>query len=139
MEIPTMRNKYLILFFVCLFLTLSFGAINAQDETTINIAWPYSVPPDGHFNSFASNAINLGGNTYEDLMEPPFAVYMWASGTYEGMLAESFGFDADNNYTITLKSGVTWSDGTPVTAEDIVTTFYTGYLIGFPSWSYIES
>jgi peptide/nickel transport system substrate-binding protein len=135
-----MQKKRLILAFVCLFLTLIVGVASAQDEgTTINIAWPYSVPPDGHFNSFASNVINLGGGTYQDLMEPPFAVYLWAAGTYEGMLADSFGFDEDNNYVITLKSGVMWSDGTPVTAQDVVTTFYTGYLIGMPAWSYIES
>jgi peptide/nickel transport system substrate-binding protein len=134
-----MHKKRLILFIIGFFLVLSFGAASAQDETTINIAWPYSVPPDGHFNSFASNVINLGNNTYQDLMEPPFAVYMWASGKYEGMLADKFGFDEDNNYTITLKSGVTWSDGTPVTAKDVVTTFNTGYLIGMPAWSYIKS
>lgn len=134
-----MQKKYLILVFVFLFLALSFGAASAQDETTINIAWPYSVPPDGHFNSYASGVINLGGNTYQDLMEPPFAVYLWGSGTYEGMLAESFGFDEENNYVITLKSGVTWSDGSAVTAQDIVTTFYTAYLIGAPVWNYVTS
>jgi len=134
-----MQKKYLVLLFACLFLALSFSALQAQDETEINIAWPYQMPPDGHFNSFASGVINLGGNTYQDLMEPPFAVYKWAEGVYEGMMAESFGFDADNNYTITLKSGVTWSDGSAVTSQDIVTTFNTGYLIGFPSWSYITS
>jgi len=134
-----MHKKRLILFLISLMLSLAFGVVQAQDETTIYIAWPYQVPPDGHFNSFASGVINLGGNTYQDLMEPPFAVYKWAEGTYEGMLAESFDFDEDNNYVITLKSGVTWSDGTTVTAQDVVTTFYTGYLIGMPAWSYIES
>ncbi len=132
-------QKKLVLFFVCLLLTISFGAVSAQDETTINIAWPYQLPPSGHFNSFATDVINLGGNTYQDLMEPPLAVYMWGQGEYEGMLAESFGFDENNNYVVTLKEGITWSDGTPVTAEDVVTTFNTGYLIGMPVWAYIDS
>jgi peptide/nickel transport system substrate-binding protein len=132
-----MHKKHLVLFFVLLFLALSFGAASAQDGATINIAWPYQLPPDGHFNSYASGVINLG--VYHDLMEPPFAVYMWAAGAYEGMAAESFGFDDDNNYVITLKSGVTWSDGTAVTAQDVVTSFYTGYLIGSPVWSYVAS
>lgn len=135
-----MPKKRFTLLFLCLLLALTFGAANAQDEgTTINIAWPYQLPPDGHFNSFASGVINLGGNTYQDLMEPPFAVYLWGAGTYEGMMAESFGYDEDDNYVITLKSGVSWSDGTPVTSQDILTTFYTGYLIGAPAWSYVES
>jgi peptide/nickel transport system substrate-binding protein len=133
------KKRSLILVFLALMLVLGFGAVNAQDEgTAINIAWPYQIPPDGHFNSFASNVINLGGNTYQDLMEPPLAVYMWSSGVYEGMLADTFGFDEDNNYVVTLKSGVMWSDGTPVTAQDVVTTFNTGYLIGMPVWSYID-
>lgn len=134
-----MLKKQYGLLFVFLLLTLSFGSLRAQDETTINIAWPYQVPPDGHFNTYASNVLNLGGNTYQDLMEPPLAVYMWSQGSYEGMMAESFGFDDENNYVVTLKSGVTWSDGTPVTAQDVVTSFYTGYLIGWTSWNYIES
>jgi peptide/nickel transport system substrate-binding protein len=133
-----MQKKRSLLFLICLFLTLAFSTAQAQDETTINIAWPYQLPPDGHFNSFATNVINLGGNTYQDLMEPPFAVYIWSSGTYEGMMAESFGFDDENNYVITLKSGVTWSDGTPVTAQDVVTTFQTNYLIGAAVWNYVS-
>ena len=134
-----MNRKHFILFFISVLLILSFSAVGAQDETTINIAWPYQLPPDGHFNTFSSNVINLGGNTYQDLMEPSSAVYIWSTGTYEGMLAESFGFDDDNNYVVTLKSGVTWSDGTPVTAQDVVTSFNTGYLIGRPVWNYITS
>ena len=63
-----MQKKYLVLLFACLFLAVSFSALHAQDETTINIAWPYQLPPSGHFNSFASDVINLGGNTYQDLM-----------------------------------------------------------------------
>lgn len=134
-----MQKKHLAFLFLLL-LTFSFATVNAQDEgATINIAWPYQLPPDGHFNSYASGVINLGGNNYQDLMEPPFAVYMWSQGVYEPMMAESFGFDEDNNYVITLKEGVTWSDGTPVTSQDIVTTFYTAYLIGAPVWSYVES
>ncbi len=135
-----MQKKHLILLVACLALMISLGTVIAQDEgTEINIAWPYSVPPDGHFNSYASGAINLGGNTYQDLMEPPLAVYLWSQGTYEGMLAESFGPDADGNYVVTLKSGVTWSDGTPVTSQDIVTTWSVGYMIGWIEWTDIAS
>jgi peptide/nickel transport system substrate-binding protein len=134
-----MHKKHLAFLFLLL-LTLSFATVSAQDEgATINIAWPYQLPPDGHFNSYASGVINLGGNTYQDLMEPPFAVYMWSEGVYEPLLAESFGFDEDNNYVVTLKDGVTWSDGSALTSQDIVTTFYTAYLIGASVWNYVDS
>lgn len=135
-----MRKHRFAFLFVCFLLALSFSAVSAQDDgTVINIAWPYQVPPDGHFNSFATGVINLGGNNYQDLMEPPLAVYLWSQGVYEGMMAESFGYDENNNYVVTLKDGVTWSDGTPVTAQDVVTTFDTGYLIGWAVWNSIES
>jgi peptide/nickel transport system substrate-binding protein len=85
---------------------------------------------------FAANRIDLG--IYFDLMNPPLAVYIWATGEYEGMAAESFGFDADSNYTVTLKSGVTWSDGSPMSSADIATTFHTNYIVGSVSWNSID-
>src|SRR4051794_36905131 len=70
--------------------------------TSIALAWPYKLPPDGHFNTLAANGI-LADSVYLDLMEPPLAVYMWAQGKYEGMLADTFGFDKDNNYVVKIK------------------------------------
>jgi peptide/nickel transport system substrate-binding protein len=109
---------------------------NAQEGTTFYGGWPYELPPDGHFNTFASKAINLG--TYQPLMEPPLATYIWDAGTYEGMAASEFGFDEDNNYVVTLKPDITWSDGTPLTSEDVVATFNTAYLIGAAAWDSLE-
>lgn len=106
-------------------------------QSTINVAWPYSLPPDGHFNTYASGRISLG--IYQDLFEPPLAVYMWATGEYEGMAAESFGFDADGNYSVTLVDGASWSDGTPVTSADLVAMFNTGYLVGWSVWDNLIS
>lgn len=133
-----LKNRIFALFIV-LALTLGFGGVViAQDDVpTFYGGWPYQVPPDGHFNSYSTGAITLG--IYQDLMEPPIAVYMWADGVYEGVLAESFGYDEDNNYVITLKDGVTWSDGSEVSSQDIIATFYTGYLIGSPVWNDVSS
>ena len=39
---------------------------------------------------------------------------MWAKGQYEGMLADSFAFDKDNNYVVKLKDGVTAGSEMPV-------------------------
>ncbi len=119
-----------------LFLSLCLAVpVFAQD--TINIAWPYQLPPDGHFNTYASGRISLG--IYQDLMEPPLGVYIWADGAYEGIAAESFGFDDDGNYLVTLQSGATWSDGTAVSSADLVATFNTGYVIGWSVWDNLES
>ncbi len=120
-----------------LFLIVSLLLAIPAFGQTINVAWPYQLPPDGHFNTYASGRISLG--IYQDLMEPPLAVYMWAEGAYAGIAAESFGFDEDGNYSVTLVSGATWSDGSPVTSADLVATFNTGYLIGWSVWDNLES
>lgn len=117
-------------------LVLSFGAVNAQDGAVGKLAWPYSVPPQGHFNEFAAGRIDLG--IVFDLMYPPMAFYHWGAAEYEGILADSFGFDQDNNYVVTLKSGSAWSDGTPVTSQDIVTTFNVFYLTNHQAWNSIS-
>lgn len=126
------KRSFLFAVMVSLYLLTSAFAQN-----TINIAWPYQLPPDGHFNTYSSGAINLG--IYQDLMEPPLSVYMWGDGKYEGIAAEAFGFDEDGNYTVTLIAGKTWSDGTPITSADIVATFNTGYLVGWSVWDNLES
>ena len=108
------------------------GTAAAQKGPTFYGGYPYPVPPDGHFNTFATNAINFYG-FYSDLLEPPLGIYKWADGKYEGMLADTFGFDG-NDYVVTLKDGITWSDGTPFTSADVVTTFNITYLLGYPVW-----
>ena len=50
--------------------------------------------------------------------EPPLAVLLWATGDYEGMIAEEFGWDADGNYVIKMVEGYSWSDGSGMTADD---------------------
>ncbi len=119
-------------------LALSLFAVGlAQDGSTFYGGWPYQLPPDGHFNSFSVGGIILG--PYQNLMEPSLATYVWSAGEYEPMLAESFDFDEDNNYVVTLKDGLTWSDGTPLTADDVVTTFNVGYLLNFTVWDSLDS
>ena len=107
--------------------TLLLVGSPALAQTVFNGAWPYQVPPDGHFNSFASGGMVMG--PYQDLMEPALAFYNWGEGEYMGQVAESFAFDG-SDYVVTLKEGLTWSDGTPLSAADIVTTYNVAYLLG---------
>lgn len=49
-----------------------------------------------------------------------------SDGKLEGDLAESWNVDETGKvYTVKLRSGVTWHDGTPLTAEDVVFTYHT--------------
>ena len=123
-----------ITLFVLLFALsmLAFLPAQAQDNV-LNVAWPYQVPPTGHFNTFASNGITLG--QYQDIHEPPIAVLMWATGDYQGMVAEEFGWDADGNYVIKMVEGNSWSDGSAMTADDLMATFNIFRLRGDAVWA----
>ncbi|NJO83228.1 MAG: hypothetical protein HC828_10685 [Blastochloris sp.] len=135
------NNRFAILLTLLLAVMLSVSAVGAQDEPTqFAGGWPYQLPPDGHFNTFASGAILRDSAPYFPLMQPHSAYWIWSEGRYEPMLAESFGFNDDGStYTLTLKDGVTWSNGEPVTSADVVATFNTLYLIGAAVWSDISS
>jgi peptide/nickel transport system substrate-binding protein len=128
-----MGKRFLvILTLVLTVILLAFAPAQAQ-ENILNVAWPYTVPPTGHFNSFATNGITLG--QYQDLIEPPLAVLHWATGEYEGMVAEEFGWDADNNYVVKLVEGYSWSDGSAITADDLMATFNIFRLRGDAVWA----
>jgi len=127
------KKRSLSLLVVVLAMLVAIGVANAQSTpTTFAGGWPYQQPPTGHFNVYATNNLNLG--IYYDVMNPPLAIYHWASGDYEGELADKFGFDQDNNYVVTLKSGIKWSDGTPLTAQDLVTSFDILYMQSATEW-----
>jgi peptide/nickel transport system substrate-binding protein len=132
------KKRGITLLLIVLAMVFAFSAVSAQDEgNIINVAWPYQPPPTGHFNPYATNGLTLG--IYNDVSNPPLAIYKWAAGAYEGYLAESFGFDEDNNYVVTLKSGIMWSDGTPVTSADVVGTFVVRYLLNHQAWASISN
>ena len=70
-----------------------------------------------------------------DLHEPPIAVLKWATGDYEGMIADEFGWDDDANYVIKMVEGVAWSDGSPMNADDLMVTFNIFRLRGDAVWA----
>jgi len=106
-------------------------------------AWPFQVPPKGHFNIVVGVPdgilTGISNGPYIDLIVPPSAMYLWKEQKYEGLLAESWSLDTDaKTYTITLKSGLTWSDGKPVTSKDVLTTWWVLRLIRNVGWNYID-
>lgn len=133
-----MLKKIFVIFSILVAIVMmAIVPVGAQDEGAIlNVAWPYVVPPTGHFNTFASNGLLLG--QYQDIHEPPLAVLLWASNEYEGMAASEFGWDEDGSYVVTLVDGVTWSDGSALTADDLMSTFNLFRLRGDAVWSNIS-
>ena len=99
-------------------------------------AWPYVLPPQGHWNYYATNAI-VSGSIYTDLFIPSLAVYNWAGNKYDYWLAESSKQNGDN-YDVKLRSGLKWDDGKPFTAKDVVTTYMVGRLAAYGIWNFID-
>ena len=98
--------------------------------------WPYVLPPQGHWNYFATNAI-LGGGIYPDLYIPSLAVYRWADAKWDFWLAQSATQSGDT-YEVKLRSGVKWDDGTAFTSKDVATTYWVGRLAAYGIWNFID-
>lgn len=102
--------------------------------------WPYRLPPDHHLNAYGSGGpLDNLGNTYRELVELAPAFYMWGSDEYVSLLAESWGFTDDNAaYEYILLPDLLWSDGNPITADDVVATYALGRLVGWSQFNYID-
>jgi len=98
--------------------------------------WPYVLPPQGHYNYFATNAI-IGDSIYRDLFIPSLAVYRWADNKWDFWLAQSATQNGDN-YDVKLRSGLKWDDGKPFTSKDVVTTYIVGRVASFNIWNFID-
>lgn len=99
-------------------------------------AWPYVVPPAGHFNTYLPN--NLGMGIYHQLSEEPLAFYYWESGKYEPVLATQWRLVPPDRVEVQLRRGVTFSDGTAFNADDVIATFTLGRLFNWVIWRYVE-
>jgi peptide/nickel transport system substrate-binding protein len=103
--------------------------------TSFNAAYPYSVPPEGHFNAFSSGFLSVG--IYVGLMEVPLFYYKWATDEYIPMLATDYEVVGDDTLKVYLRKGVTWSDGNEFTAEDVISHFTLRRLQQSSVWDYL--
>ncbi|HET6316002.1 MAG TPA: hypothetical protein VFG86_06070, partial [Chloroflexota bacterium] len=52
-------------------------------------AWPFEVPPAGHFNSFEAKSIfGFTPTLYWDFFEAPLAIWRWADAKWEYILGQ---------------------------------------------------
>lgn len=134
------KKMIAFLFMTMLFASFGTSAQEAPSGTLLG-TWPYVLPPDHHLNSFATQGLNDNlGILYRPMVELTPAYYLWASGTYEGFLAEEWGFTEDNTaFWFKLKEGLLWSNGDPITADDVVNTYAIGRLLGWSQFTYINA
>lgn len=100
-------------------------------------AWPYDLPPKGHYNYFAASGIILQVSVYIDLFQPSLAFYKWADAKWDYWLAESSSLSG-NVFEVKLRPNLKWSDGSAFSAKDVVTTFTVGRMDSTPIWNYID-
>ena len=138
--------KRLLALFVLLCLLVGVVPTFAQDDAptgTFLGTWPYVLPPEHNFNAFVTSGglnSNLDLTIYRNLVQLPPAYFMWATGEYQPLLADSWGFTEDNSaYEITLNADAMWSNGEPVTASDVVNTYALGRLINWAQFNYISN
>ena len=101
--------------------------------------WPYLVPPQGHFNTFATNFVNLG--LYWDLVEMPLGIYYWKTDDWMKLMAVDWELLPEGNpdtFRVHLRQGIKWHDGTDFTAKDVLSTFHLGYLFNWAVWNYVD-
>jgi peptide/nickel transport system substrate-binding protein len=72
------------------------------------------------------------------MLETPMAIYDWANSKFIPLLATEWTNEADNWYTVKLRSGVKWSDGSDFSSADVVTTFQLARVVGLAVWRYID-
>lgn len=101
-------------------------------------AFPYQVPPTGHWNSYVPDGIPNGVSIYWDLLEEPLARYKWASNDWTPLLASKWEVQAPDKFIVTL-ADAKWSDGAAVTSKDVVATFDVGRLFNWTVFQYVDT
>jgi peptide/nickel transport system substrate-binding protein len=131
--------KRLLMVIALLILALSLVPVAAQDAPQGSWlgTWPYAAPGTHNLNSFATGGLNTNLNVvYRPLVELTPAYYLWATAEYVPILAESWGFVDDNAaYEYTIKEGALWSNGDPITSQDVIDTFHVGRILNWSQWS----
>jgi len=80
-----------------------------------------NVPAPDIWNPYIPGTFILQGMN-QNLMEPLFMLN-YETGAIDGWLASGYtANDAQTEFTVTLKPGTEWSDGTPLTSDDVVFT-----------------
>ncbi|MEM1523222.1 MAG: hypothetical protein QXU69_09350, partial [Thermofilaceae archaeon] len=84
-------GKIVILAALLAVLLIAPPALYAQQEERKPLfvgAWPYLLPPEGHFNTFVTGGLTFG--IYQQVIEEPLALYLWHNDTYIPWLATSW-------------------------------------------------
>lgn len=112
-------RKLFALFVSFLLLLVPMAPVAAQEESVVQggtLTLPIQSDPDVMNPLFSYDSTT--GTVLNALFDPLFTV---VEGDIEYRLAEDLAVSEDHlTYTLTLKEGMVWHDGEPITAEDVV-------------------
>ncbi|HAK54164.1 MAG: peptide ABC transporter substrate-binding protein [Vicinamibacterales bacterium] len=126
-------RRSLVLIAACIVgaIIVAGSACTEVNPRRLDIGW--SESPQAGLNPFLAR--NEGDYLFLGLIYEPLCMPMM-DGSVEPWIAESWEFDADRNaWLFHLDERAHWSDGTPLTADDVVFTFETVYAGDFPMGS----
>ena|GEM_PF-2258890 len=127
-SIPLMALLLLLLF------SPLVGVSLAQEEKIVfRRPWGYNPPPVGHWNYFASGCLPTW------LVYEPLTHYFPANGSYLPHLAENWTYEDYMVFTLKLRKGVKWHDGSEFNATDIWATWHCIYLLKDRAWYYLKN
>ena len=125
----------------------------ANGDGTFRTVWPYPQPPNYVLNYFATSSLpqSVGTPSY-NMMYPPLFWYYWADAEYVPELAKGYTLETPPEeepeaalpegvatiLTVKLREGLKWSDGTPVTAKDLVGTHNILWAQRSGAWAFLK-
>jgi ABC-type transport system substrate-binding protein len=114
-----------------------------QNGSGLYTTWyPYTAPPAGSFQTLGgvTSSIPQAIGYLADYVVLPGAMYYWKDQKYFYLLAEESSQLSTDGKTFTYKvrSGAKWSDGKPVTAKDVYTTWLCRYVMRSPVYDYVD-
>lgn len=97
------------------------GDDTGAGDATLRVWAGSQTPIEANFNPFAPTVLH---GALGPILEPLFMFNKTGDSEPVGMIGDSYEFNDDGTQlTVTIKSDLTWSDGEPLTADDVVFTF----------------
>ncbi|HZQ07292.1 MAG TPA: ABC transporter substrate-binding protein [Anaerolineae bacterium] len=94
---------------------------NAERKDTVIFDMTQTVDTPDNWNPINPAVYAIQG--LRQAMWEPLLILNYSTGKLDGWLAESFDSnDAQDVWTLKLRPGITWNDGTPLTADDVIFT-----------------
>ncbi|SHE97350.1 peptide/nickel transport system substrate-binding protein [Caldanaerobius fijiensis DSM 17918] len=115
--------------------TTTSKKVASSSKSTFTTSDYFDPPPSIHGNPWAPPGL---GGIGEYVFDRLFEYVPFPQPKFIPMLGESFK-EEGNKTIISLKKGIVWSDGKPFTSKDVLTSYYMGFMAGWPMWKYVNT